>query len=75
MPGADICSSDEMLRFCIQELKMKKSDVISFFRSLKLKEYVNHGLNAFHENDPGQFFDTYNKDIINAFENYNSINE
>lgn len=54
---------------------MKKSDVISFFRSLKLKEYVNHGLNAFHENDPGQFFDTYNKDIINAFENYNSLNE
>jgi len=64
----DTFSLSKMLYFCTQELDMKKCDVISYFRSLRLKEYVNIGMDFNYKDNLNQFFDIYNEDIIKAFE-------
>jgi putative DNA methylase len=65
---ADTLSLHEMLKYCTQELKMKKCDVVSYFRSLKLKEYVNIGTDVIYQDSLERFFDTYNEAILKAFE-------
>ena len=68
MPKADTVLVDDMLKFCIHELKMKECDAISYFRSLRLKDYVNFGTDDIAQGNLGLFFDSYNETILKAFE-------
>lgn len=64
----DIPLLPERLEYCIEELQMKKCDVVSYYRSLKLMEYVNIGTDAIYQDNLALFFDMCNEAILNAFD-------
>lgn len=64
----DALSLPEILEYCIGELQMKKCDVVSYCRSLKLMEYVNIGTDAIYQDNLALFFDMCNETILKAFD-------
>ncbi|EAE8422317.1 DUF1156 domain-containing protein [Listeria monocytogenes] len=60
-------SWENKIEYCFEELQMKKCDILSFYRSLKLKDYVNTCFEEDMTKDINEFFDEHQKEILDVF--------